>query len=198
VSRGSAVAPNLDSGRYQPAQTNSTIYQQSIGGNGDLVASFRQIIGKEKVMKTVPLVLLLLVLVAGGCKKDEEPTTAPEAQVIPTELIGTWTAQSAMLGGQPITLTKAFGLTPPAITVTNTFAGNGAFSFSWVDAGKTALSTIPGTAVVTGQYITVTAPMSDGTSLKLIDGSWAVTANQLVINTYLASAGGAGSVTFTK
>ena len=148
-------------------------------------------------MKTLSFVLFLLVLAAGGCKKDEEPT-APEAQVIPTELIGIWTAQSATLGGQPITVTKAFGLTPPAITVINNFAGNGAWSFSWVDAGKTVLSTISGTAVVTGAYITCTATMSDGTTLKIVDGSWAVNGNQLVVNTYLSSAGGAGSVTFTK
>jgi hypothetical protein len=149
-------------------------------------------------MKTLSLVLFLLVLVAGGCKKDEEPTAVPEAQVIPTELIGTWTAQSAMLGGQPITLTKAFGLTPPATTVIQTFAGNGAFSFSPVDAGKTALSTLSGTAVVTGAYITCTVTFSDGTTFKMVDGRWEVTGNQLVVNTYLASAGGAGAVTYTK
>ena len=114
--------------------------------------------------------LLLLVLVAGGCKKDDEPTTAPEAQVIPTELIGTWTAQSAMLGGQPITIAKAFGLVAPATAVKQSYAGNGAFSFSVLDAGNVILNTLNGSAVVTGAYITCTVPMSDGTTLKLVDG----------------------------
>jgi hypothetical protein len=35
------------------------------------------IIGKDKIMKTVSFAMLLLVLAAGGCKKDEEATTAP-------------------------------------------------------------------------------------------------------------------------
>jgi len=149
-------------------------------------------------MKTYSFVLLVLVLVVGGCKKDDEPTTAPEAQVIPTELIGTWTAQSATLSGQPITLVKAFGLNGPATGVSFKFAGNGGYSFNVLDAGNTILITYPGTVAVTGQYITCTLSNPDGTTFKNIDGSWAVTANQLVINTYLAAAGGPGAVTYTK
>lgn len=149
-------------------------------------------------MKNLSFVLFLLVLAAGGCKKDEEPT-APEAQVIPTELIGTWTAQSATLGGQPITVTKAFGLTPPATTAICTYAGNGAYSYCWVDANKSPASTpLTGTAEVTGQYMTCTVIFGDGTQFKQVEGNWAVTGNQLVVYCYLYSAGGAGSVTWTK
>jgi hypothetical protein len=102
------------------------------------------------------------------------------------------------MGGQPLTLTKAFSLVAPATSVKQSFAGNGAYSFSLLDAGNTILVTYQGSAVVTGAFITCTAQLSNGGSWTTVDGSWAVNGNQLVTNSYMPSAGGTGSVTWTK
>ncbi len=148
-------------------------------------------------MRTLSFVLLLVALVASGCKKDDAPTAPPAAAVIPADLAGTWTAQSVTLAGQPKTLAEAFSLVPNATSVTVTFTSQGAFSFKHVDANKTPLTSLDGTVTIDGSYMTCTV-MYAGQTITLINGPWELSGGQLTITSYVTSLGGNAKVIYTK
>jgi hypothetical protein len=152
------------------------------------------------VMKTLPLVMLLLVL-AGGCKKDEEPTTAPAAQVIPTELVGTWTTQGATLNGVPTPVGGALWRTK-AKWGRLVLLGTGAFSVQQFDSTNTNIFDLQGNAKVVEQKITLEGTILDGASVieysYLNAPTWTVSGNQLLTSYYYSPLGGTVVVTWTK
>jgi len=153
-------------------------------------------------MKTCLSVLLLMVLVAGGCKKDEEPTTAPAAQVIPTELVGTWTTQGATLNGVPTPLGVAMSRTK-AKWAKLVLLGAGTFSVQQLDSSNMVIYNLEGTAKLDGQKISLEGTTLDG--LPCFDycfmgygAVWAVSGNQLVTSFYYSMLGGTVAITWTK
>ena len=153
-------------------------------------------------MKTISSVLLLMVLVAGGCKKDEEPTTAPAAQVVPTELVGTWTTQGATLNGAPTPLGAAMYRTK-AKAGRLVLLGSGAFSVQQVDSSNTVIYSLEGVAKLDGQKISLEGTTLDGMPCSEYcfmgyGASWAVNGNQLVTSFYYSMLGGTVAITWTK
>jgi hypothetical protein len=149
-----------------------------------------------KALTCVFLLVAVMALLVVGCKKDDSPA-APEVAVIPTELVGLWTAQSASLGGQSKTLAEAFGLPSNATTVTLTFTAGGAFSFKQIDANKNAVFSMDGTVKVEGSYMTCTSEW-EGQPLILINGPWQLSGGQLTITTYNNRLAGQVAVVYTK
>ena len=152
-------------------------------------------------MKTLSSVLLLMVLVAGGCKKDEEPTTAPAAQVVPTELVGTWTTQGATLNGAPTPVGNGLLRTKTKMAKL-VLLNSGAFSVQQWDSSNVLIYNLEGTAKVVGQKITLEgttldgAPVYDYSLMSMAD--WTVNGNQLVTSVYRSQVGGTVAITWTK
>jgi hypothetical protein len=153
-------------------------------------------------MKTYLSVLLLMVLVAGGCKKDEEPTTAPAAQVIPTELVGTWKTQGATLNGAPTPVGTALSRTK-AKWAKLVLLGAGTFSVQQLDSSDMVIYNLEGTAKLDGQKISLEGSTLDGSPcydycFMGYGAAWAVSGNQLVTSFYYTMLGGTVAVTWAK
>ncbi len=135
-------------------------------------------------MRTSSFVVLMAIgLVLSSCKKD---STNP-AGTAPT-INGTWRITSATVNGQPTDPAEIFEYVQGAVSARFTFAASGAFTYEEKDAQGNTLYTQTGTFAVTGQNVTITITHENGQQLQqpvIIQGTWAVTGNQLTFTTQI-------------
>jgi hypothetical protein len=142
--------------------------------------------------------LILMILVAAGCKKDDNPASSVGG-AIPVEFVGTWIPQSATVNGTATPVATVLDFVQGAASARYVFNANGTFTYSELGGTGTVLYSNAGTFAVNGQTFAVSVATENGQPLNppvSISGTWAIAGNQFVM-TY--QAGGKNLVvTMTK
>ncbi len=134
-------------------------------------------------MRLFHTLLILVILVTAGCKKDENPTSPPGG-AIPAEFVGTWIPQSATVNGAPTPVATALEFVQGATTARYVFSASGIFTYSELNGTGTVLYTNAGTFSVTGQAFAVSVTTENGQPVSppvAINGTWAISGNQFVM-----------------
>ena len=125
---------------------------------------------------------ILFSLILLGCKKDENTTQTPAATTIPSELVATWTAQTAFVNGNPALLSTALDWRSGSVRATFAFTAAGALTYTEYSSSNAPLQVTTGTIAVSGPSATIKFLTDNGQPInppKELIAAWTVTGNQL-------------------
>ncbi len=127
------------------------------------------------------LVLAGLVL-AAGCGDDDNPTGTPAATVS-SDLVTIWRITSVTVDGTPQDVGDFFGFSPTAVNFHLTIASDATYVGQELDASGDVVSEESGTAVSSGETLTLTKTAVDGVALPtpevVAQGTWSVASYHL-------------------
>ena len=125
------------------------------------------------LMRTTMVVIVILVLGAfAGCGDDDKGTNGNgNGNNIPSELVATWTFESATVNGDSTSLVDIIGSVSARITI----SAEGSYVFEALDSEGAVQWSETGTFSVSGNGFTLT-------DLPILNkGTWAVSGNQLTL-----------------
>jgi len=150
-----------------------------------------------KLFSSFVLIIICLTLFNPGCKKEE--STAP-TNMIPAELVATWTAQAVLVNGTSASLSNVLGWQSGTVQATITFTASGTFTYTELNSSSTPLQIDTGTIAVNGSTATLKYLTDNGQPVSTpeeIVAGWAVTGNQLSL-TWTVTQVGSIALSLTK
>jgi len=133
---------------------------------------------KTNLFLTLLLGAMLLMVV--GCDSDDD-IAGPDT----SELFATWAQSSATVDGQAAVLADVFDWSETTVGVHITLNADLTYSVNEFDASDSTLYFESGTLTIDGSHIIVTTTTENGnavTPYASIDGTWAISGNNLVIS----------------
>jgi hypothetical protein len=133
----------------------------------------------------VGLSAILSVFMVLSCGKDDDSTTGPDI-VVPSELIATWTYQSATINEIPVSLGLVLGWEEGTVSARFTVDGDGTFVYEELDSEDSVLWTESGTIAISGNEATITITSDSEGPVDppdVMSGTWALDGNELTLTT---------------
>ena len=137
---------------------------------------------------TLLTMAVLLMAVFNGCGDDEkvvgntDDNGADNVAAIPSALAGTWTMQSATLGGGTVSLSKVFSWESASTGCQITIEMDGSYVYQETAAGNVVQWAEAGTFTVDGSTYTMTTEHP-----LLATGQWSVSGNELTLSITIQS-----------
>ncbi len=116
-------------------------------------------------MKTrllVSLALLMAVVAGFQCKKNDSSPTGPSSSAVPSQIVGTWTFQSATLDGSPMDLATILQWESSTVRAQFVMNSNASFTYRELGFNDTLTYSESGTFTVTGQVLALTTTSANG------------------------------------
>ena len=141
----------------------------------------------KSIRITVGLFAILSVFMVMGCGDDDDSTTGPDVG-IPSELIATWTYQSATINEIPVSLGLVLGWDEGTVSARFTVDSDGTFVYEELDSEDVVQWTESGTFTVSGNNATITITSNDDGPVDppdVMSGTWALDGNELTLTTIM-------------
>jgi len=146
---------------------------------------------------TLNLVVLVALLACLACGDDDPVASLPQAQPLPSELVGTWDLTSWFLNDQIQPLADLFNH-QSSVSGTMTIDSNRTYSSWELDGSDNVTFSDSGSLTVSGNKFTLTTTMENGSPVppESSSGTWAVNGDQLMMTLVFDSE--TAVITFTK
>jgi hypothetical protein len=136
------------------------------------------LLAQSRPLVLVSVIIISLLLV--GCKQDS--TTQAPVSTIPSELVGTWTAVAAFVGGRPALLSTALDWRSGTVRATFGFTASGEVTYTEYSSTDAPLQVTTGTIAVEGSTLTIRMLTDNGRPInppKELTTAWSIAGNQL-------------------
>ena len=150
-----------------------------------------------KLFSSFVLIIICLTLFNPGCKKEE--STAP-TNMIPADLVATWTATAVLVNGSSVSLANALGWQSGTVQATIVFTASGELTYTEFSSTSVPLQVNTGTIAVSGSTATLKYLTDNGQPAnppEEIVATWGVTGNQLSL-TWTVTQVGTIALSLTK
>ena len=148
-----------------------------------------------RISGRAPALVLVIALLAAGCKKDDEPA-GPIEGAPPAELVGTWRMSSATVDGQPADLAEILQWADNSVSAEFSVQTSGLYTYRESDAQGVPTFLAAGTITVSENNFTISVTTANGTPIpaQKQSGTWEIVGGELRLTTVQEIGGSSATV----
>jgi hypothetical protein len=114
----------------------------------------------------VSLAVLMAAVAGFQCKKNDSSPTGPSTSTVPSQVVGTWTFQSATLDGSPTDLATILQWESSTVRAQFVMTSNSSFTYRELGFNDSITYYETGTFTLTGQILKMTATSANGQQIS--------------------------------